>query len=248
MRLASIAVFAIACSSPSRAPVVANQVTAKPPTPVASPSRGLEFKVVDEDAPFMRVIFAHVGMEKDGKPTDPLAISTGVAADIDAWSEEATGTMHRDYYLKARDRATLESYLTRLASTDQRFVVPSDREWGFEKVKDGEWRSYYLEKAVSLDGSMVKEAVSSVDPNIGRPVVLLDFDLAGTRRLAEVTKRIVGKKLAIILDIILDGTIRSAPIINGEIAGGRASITMGGDNPAQQQQDADRLVDTFKRK
>src|SRR5204863_9601880 len=80
------------------------------------------------------------------------------------------------------------------------------------------------------------------DPNTSRPIVMLDFTRAGGQKFADVTERIVGKKLA----TILDGTIKSAPIINGPIRGGKASITMGGSDAAQQQRDSDELVNVLK--
>ena len=52
----------------------------------------------------------------------------------------------------------------------------------------------------------------------------LDFNRYGSRVFGDLTSQIVGKKLA----TILDDKVKSAPIINGAIRGGRASITMGG--------------------
>ena len=55
------------------------------------------------------------------------------------------------------------------------------------------------------------------------PGVMLEFDRDGAHTFGELTTRITGKKLA----TILDGTVRSAPIIMGPIRGGRASISLG---------------------
>ena len=58
----------------------------------------------------------------------------------------------------------------------------------------------------------------------------------------DLTGEIVGKKLA----TILDDKVKSAPIINGAIRGGRASITMGGSDPVRQEQERNELVNVLK--
>lgn len=240
MRIAPVLVLLACGSSSSPPPPVANAAVA--PKPVVKSTHGLELKVVDSDAPYMQMLFLHVGMERDGAATDPAAISAGVTMELDAWRIDADPKRHSDFYLQGQDRATLERYVEQLVLKEPRFILPSDRELRFEQVEARRWRSYYLEKAVRLDGSMVKDATSEADPNTGIPTVWLDLDEEGTRRLADVTKQIVGRKLA----IVVDGVVRSAPIINGEIAGGRVSIRMGGSDPAQQARDAAQLVDALK--
>ncbi|NJM91061.1 MAG: hypothetical protein HC863_02010 [Myxococcales bacterium] len=58
----------------------------------------------------------------------------------------------------------------------------------------------------------------------------------------DLTAQVVGKKVA----TILDDRVKSAPIINGAIRGGRASITMGGSDPQRQERDANDLVGVLK--
>ena len=53
---------------------------------------------------------------------------------------------------------------------------------------------------------------------------MIQFDSEGTQLFAEITKRNVGKPLA----IYLDGILIDAPIVNEEISGGKAQIS-GGD-------------------
>ncbi|MGE3455388.1 MAG: protein translocase subunit SecD [Kofleriaceae bacterium] len=115
---------------------------------------------------------------------------------------------------------------------DPKFQIPPDREIRFEKEEPFEqskdkrprWRSYYLNRVVELTGSAIKEAVPSYDPNTNQPVVSIDFNRYGTRVFGDLTEKIVGKKLA----AILDGDVRSAPTINEPIRGGRAQISLGG--------------------
>ncbi|MEO8702690.1 MAG: hypothetical protein ABI867_21780 [Kofleriaceae bacterium] len=198
----------------------------------------LEFKIVDDNSEQMKHVFAHVGFAD--KPTDPVAVAAGIHAEVDAWPTES-GERHIDYYLLGPDRAKLVAYLEQLGTS---FTLPADRQYGFELVpplRPGEpalWRTYYLERIAQLTGAQVTKAELVQDPNTDQPTVLLDFNRAGAERFGELTGRIVGKKLA----IVLDGTVSSAPIINGPIRGGRASIAMGGSDRAKQRRDAVELT------
>ena len=130
------------------------------------------------------------------------------------------------------------------------FKMPDDRQIGFELIEPqigaketrNFWRTYYLERAVRLTGSAISDAMGSYDPNTNRPIVLLDFNRFGGRIFGDVTASIVGMKFA----TILDDKVKSAPIINGAIRGGRASITMGGSDPMQQERERDDLVAVLK--
>jgi preprotein translocase subunit SecD len=147
-------------------------------------------------------------------------------------------------------RYILDRYLTQLAAKDPKFKVPDDRQIAFEenepppeaKDKRKFWRTFYLDRAVRLTGSAISDALGSYDPNTNRPIVLLDFNRYGSRVFGDVTAEIVGKKLA----TILDDKVKSAPIINGAIRGGRASITMGGNDVKRQEKERDELVNVLK--
>jgi preprotein translocase subunit SecD len=130
------------------------------------------------------------------------------------------------------------------------FKVPEDRQLGFEEIdpqpnasdQTKRWRTYFLERAVRLTGSAISNAMKNYDPNTNRPLVLLDFNRYGGRIFGDVTSQIVGMKFA----TILDDRVKSAPIINGAIRGGRASITMGGSDPLVQEREAEQLVAVLK--
>jgi len=146
-------------------------------------------------------------------------------------------------------RVVIQRYLDDLAKKDPNFKVPDDRQILYELVEPRDasesrsyWRSYYLERPVQLTGESISNAGGSYDPQTNHPVVLLDFDRYGSRIFGDLTTKIVGKKLA----TILDETVKSAPTINGPIRGGRASITMGGGDPHRQEQERDKLVNVLK--
>ncbi len=150
--------------------------------------------------------------------------------------------------IKGRD--IIERYLQDLAKAKPEFAIPDNRQIGYEKNEaqpgapdqDPYWRTYFLDRAIRLTGTSISNAMGSYDPNTNRPIVLLDFNRYGTRVFGELTEQIVGKKLA----TILDDTVKSAPIINGAIHGGRASITMGGGDPRRQEIERDELVNVLR--
>ncbi len=75
-------------------------------------------------------------------------------------------------------------------------------------------------KTQVMTGSDLKRADPGVD-QYGRPIVSIEFTAKGTDKFAEVTRRNVGKPLA----ILLDGKIISAPNISEPILGGKAQIS-----------------------
>lgn len=147
-------------------------------------------------------------------------------------------------------RQVIQQYVTDLAASDPSFKIPDDRQLAYELVEPREdatdkrpfWRSYYLDRAVRLTGTSISNAMGGYDPNTNRPIVLLDFNRYGGRVFGDLTAEITGKKLA----TILDDKVKSAPIINGAIRGGRASITMGGSDPRRQEIERDELVNVLK--
>ncbi|MBM3227528.1 protein translocase subunit SecD [Candidatus Peribacteria bacterium] len=76
-------------------------------------------------------------------------------------------------------------------------------------------------KDTALDGKHFRSATVTLDPVTNIPVVQILFDEEGGRLFQELTKRNVGKRLA----IFVGGDLISAPVVQGEISGGSAVIT-----------------------
>lgn len=76
-------------------------------------------------------------------------------------------------------------------------------------------------KDTPLDGKHFRSATVTLDPVTNIPVVQILFDEEGATLFQELTKRNVGKRLA----IFVGGDLISAPTVQGEIAGGSAVIT-----------------------
>ncbi len=106
------------------------------------------------------------------------------------------------------------------------FVLPADSDWyplyenddyGIPRLRG--W--YVLKKETVLDGTYMDRAQPDMNPTTGQPVVSFSLTLEGAEIFADVTRNNVGRRLA----IVLDGRVKSAPVINSEIPGGRGEIS-----------------------
>ena len=141
--------------------------------------------------------------------------------------------------LKEEDRLSARRTLERTAFLEFRLVHPHNRQLlideqndpafqppaGYEKLTEqkkdetGRALTYYVKKRAELSCSHVKSAYVQAD-NIGRPIVGFELDSEGGGTFARVTAAHIHEQLA----IVLDGELRSAPVINSEITGGRGII------------------------
>ncbi len=75
--------------------------------------------------------------------------------------------------------------------------------------------------STELTGKYIKTARVEYDQRTNKPQIGIVFDSEGAKLFADITKKNVGKPLA----ILLDGQVISAPVIQGEILGGQAQIS-----------------------
>ncbi|HEY9073643.1 MAG TPA: protein translocase subunit SecD, partial [Desulfobaccales bacterium] len=104
----------------------------------------------------------------------------------------------------------------KIPAEDQIYIEKStNRETGRVESKP-----LLLKKKVLLTGDAVKNASVRIG-DYNEPYVSVEFDHRGATEFAKITGENVKRRLA----IILDGVVRSAPVIQERIGGGRASIT-----------------------
>lgn len=72
-----------------------------------------------------------------------------------------------------------------------------------------------------LEGDVVTDAKDQFNNISGQPEVSMSMNTDGARRWAALTKANTGRAIA----IVLDGSVYSAPRVNGEISGGQSSIS-----------------------
>ena len=89
--------------------------------------------------------------------------------------------------------------------------------------------------STGLTGQDLTKSTLTTDPS-GQWVVSLDFNDAGTKKFAELTRALVGQQMA----IFFDGELQSAPVIREAITGGRAQIS--GGNSGFEYAEAERMV------
>ena len=196
----------------------------------------LEFKLIDDDTDWL----------SPAADDDDIPLLT---------IEEESAPVGRDRY-ELRNFATLRTgvggdhreglrWLRKWAKTR---TVDDDHEVGFEALYDDSaagqpqvgWRSYYLWRNVEIDGRSIAKVEAKADDRggMGNWSVLIDFDRNGTARLAELTRRNIRRRMA----IVSDGIVVSAPVILDTISGGAVRVTMGGGSLAQQRKEARALA------
>jgi len=103
--------------------------------------------------------------------------------------------------------------------------LPPDTEIYIEKSIDRTTKSVkrqplLVQKKALMTGAAIKGAVVRIG-DYNEPYVSVDFNASGGRQFAQITGANVNRRLA----IILDGMVRSAPVIKERIGGGKAQIT-----------------------
>jgi len=97
--------------------------------------------------------------------------------------------------------------------------------WTANPQFEMEGRNYYsligVRRQVELTGDVVTEARPTFDQHTNRPEVSMTMNRQGARVWARVTGANIGRPIA----IALDGVIYSYPVVQGQITGGRSSIT-----------------------
>lgn len=114
-----------------------------------------------------------------------------------------------------------------------------------ERVGEGKkMRTYTLNADVDLTGDdLVNAQVAMGSPEQPTPYVTLEFSATGKQIFADLTTKNVGRRMAIVLEDIVD----SAPVINEPITGGSAQITMGGSRTRDEMlRDANQLALVLK--
>ena len=101
--------------------------------------------------------------------------------------------------------------------------------WGAKPVQDGSdiYQLYAIrintrDGSALLDGSVITDARQDFT-NAGGNEISMTMNSEGAREW----KRITGENVGNCIAIVLDNLVYSAPVVNGEIAGGRSSITGG---------------------
>jgi len=168
----------------------------------------IEFKIVDDGSAYMKAVAV-------------LAYRTpsaGVTVDADNWSDPS-GTEHDDVLLVSASPEQLAAAIDPLVRVQP---IADDHEILLGERTSG-WRTYYVFSKVHLDNADIQTADQTWSVDNGAPEVSIELTTRGGEKLAALTERSVGKKMA----IIFENRVVTAPVINGKIPGFRLRITLG---------------------
>jgi preprotein translocase subunit SecD len=104
--------------------------------------------------------------------------------------------------------------------------VPQESEILYQKVdnalpQETKPQAYLVKKRTVLTGDTLTGAEVRFEADFNEPYVAISFNRVGANIFRQVTKENIKKRLA----IVLDDKVYSAPVIQDEIAGGRAQVT-----------------------
>jgi SecD/SecF fusion protein len=173
----------------------------------------LEFKLVEDE----RMAEVVENIDQFLKGEDTLAFEQ-------PFSSYITG-IGREPGIDVRDEDSVEAMVSRAQE-----VIPKDVEFAFgtREVSEGREvkRLYILKRTAELTGEAIRDARHAPNQSgnlqyVGTWAVNLEFKREAARKFASITGRNINKRLA----IVLDGVVQSAPMITERIPQGRASIT-----------------------
>jgi preprotein translocase subunit SecD len=135
-----------------------------------------------------------------------------------------------------QDTAKAKDILGRTATLEVRMVDESSEArsaeagagpvpFGDEKYLQRGGQPVIVKKQVILTGDNLTDAQPGFDGQTQEPAVHLTLDAKGARIFRDITRENVGKRMAILLFEKGKGEVVTAPVIRGEIGGGRVQIS-----------------------
>ena len=135
-----------------------------------------------------------------------------------------------------QDTAKAKDILGRTATLEVRMVDESAEArsaelgtgpvpFGSEKYLDRNSQPLIVQKQVTLTGENLTDAQPGFNGETQEPTVNLTLDAKGARIFKDVTRENINKRMAIILFEKGKGEVVTAPVIRGEIGGGRVQIS-----------------------
>jgi preprotein translocase subunit SecD len=165
---------------------------------IISRTAQLQFKIVDDESDSRSIFTA---------PPQGIYLNADSQAYAEAFGEDA--------------RERLRAYIATLPVPDDHEISIGRQDPDPERGGEG-WRTYYMYRVADATGEDLDDASVGFDPQSGSPEVDFTMNTRGASRMADLTGRNIGKRMA----IVLDDRVESAPVIQGQI-GARGRITLG---------------------
>ncbi len=164
----------------------------------------LEFKIVEDEVDFIKKI------KKEELPK-------GIKLDYYTYSGKDDRQI-TEAFLQGTDKKAIQDFL--------KDKIPDTHQVAYQKEEKNlkvSYRTYIFKNRADLTGDYLVNAEVLINQERNQPYVSLEFDKAGSKLFAKVTGDNVKRRMA----IVLDGIVDSAPVINERIPHGRAQITLG---------------------
>jgi len=120
-------------------------------------------------------------------------------------------------YLVSEDPGNLEEHVSGKLPPSHQVLIGEEPGQAGDKVA---YRTYLVKTGTLMTGEGVVNARVQFAPATNAPVVVFEFDEGAAKRFADLTEQLKGRRMA----VIVDGVVRSAPVIEQRISGGRAQI------------------------
>ena len=169
--------------------------------------------------------------KKDAKADDAADMAEAKKQNplFSVFQPSGNGALSLVGYASARDTAEVNKIIY---SALAKQILPADCRllWSAKPADGIQAKNIYELHAIKvtttngrapIEGDVVTDAKDQFNNLTGSPEVSMTMNSDGARRWAALTKANVGKAIA----IVLDGTVYSAPRVNGEISGGQSSIS-----------------------
>ena len=169
--------------------------------------------------------------KKNAKADDAAAMAESKKQNplFSIFQSSGNGALSLVGYASARDTAEVNKIIY---SALAKQILPADCRllWSAKPADGIQAKNIYELHAIKvtttngrapIEGDVVIDAKDQFNNLTGSPEVSMTMNSDGARRWAALTKANVGKAIA----IVLDGTVYSAPRVNGEISGGQSSIS-----------------------
>ena len=211
----------------------------------------LEFKILDDEADFFGKVDLNAHPPPAGISKDSM-LNELAPVGLTASGGTKQAATHYVRMVQQKDESTAQA-LKRFKEWVATLGVPDDHQVSYghdldpttHQPMNDTWRTYYMQRRADVTGEYITDAQVSVDNNKpGREYyVAITFSPSGADKFRQVTHDNVKKRFAILLDDIVD----SAPVIQTEIGGGHASITLGSFADPRQQLDAAKKLELVLR-
>lgn len=140
---------------------------------------------------------------------------------------------------------TYREYVKKI-NKDLKNKIPKNHRIVFEKassvthIKEGKV-PYLVDINQSVQGSLLEDAFVGFDPDFNQPQVIFKFQPEGRKLFGELTGKIIGQRLAVILDNVL----KSAPTVESRITE-RGQISLGQGNYEDTLEEANMIATTLR--